>query len=171
MSRQPLPLLFSSVFGILMVLTAARPTGPIGVAALGLSAVSLMLSLFVRRAAMVAVLLCIGAMAIAEPSPFFAAVSGLSAAAYLVLRYAEDSEAAAFTVPTVLGMLGFTAAGVAATAVSLQVKWVPLLAPTVVVAVLILVAMPLWGDEHTGALSTPTAEPTADASVDPGPSD
>lgn len=147
---------FSQAFGILMVLTAARPAGPIGVALLAVSAVALFAGLFARRASVGAVLLVIAGMAMAAPSPFFAAVSGLSAAAYLVLRYADDSDAVAFTLPTVVGLLGFTAAGVAATAVSLELTWIPLVAPAVVVVILILIAAPLWGDEQTGAISAPT---------------
>ena len=117
---------FAQAFGILMVLTAARPAGLIGIVVLALSAAALLAGLFYRRAATVAVLLSIGAMALADPSPFFAAVSGLSAAAYLVLRYADDSDAVAVTMPTAVGLLGFTAAGLAATAVDIPVKWVPL---------------------------------------------
>ena len=150
---------FAQAFGILMVLTAARPAGLIGIVVLALSAVALLAGLFYRRAATVAVLLSIGAMALADPSPFFAAVSGLSAAAYLVLRYADDSDAVAVTMPTAVGLLGFTAAGLAATAVDIQVKWVPLLAPGVVVAILILVAMPMWSDERT-ALASGASDPS-----------
>ena len=150
---------FAQAFGILMVLTAARPAGLIGIVVLALSAAALLAGLFYRRAATVAVLLSIGAMALADPSPFFAAVSGLSAAAYLVLRYADDSDAVAVTMPTAVGLLGFTAAGLAATAVDIQVKWVPLLAPGVVVAILILVAMPMWSDERT-ALASGASDPS-----------
>ena len=150
---------FAQAFGILMVLTAARPAGLIGIVVLALSAAALLAGLFYRRAATVAVLLSIGAMALADPSPFFAAVSGLSAAAYLVVRYADDSDAVAVTMPTAVGLLGFTAAGLAATAVDIQVKWVPLLAPGVVVAILILVAMPMWSDERT-ALASGASDPS-----------
>jgi hypothetical protein len=161
MSRSSLPPLFSALaaqaFGILMVVTAVRPSGPIGLAALGLSALALLAGLFVRQAAPAAVVVSIAAMGLADPTPVFAAVSGLSAAAYLLLRYAESdggpgSDAVTLTVPTAVGLVGFTLAALAASAIGTQLAWVPLLAPLIAMAILILVALPLWADERTGAL-------------------
>lgn len=153
MNRQAVALLFSSAFGILMVLTAVRPSGAIGLVALALSAAGLLAGLFIRQAAVGAVLVCIVAMAVDNPDPLFAAVAGLSAAVYLVLRYSDISAAATLTLPTAVGLVGFTAAGVAATAVGVQVKWLPLAAPLIVVAILVVVALPLWADERTGVLA------------------
>lgn len=171
MSRGPILLLFSSAFGILMVVTAVRPAGPIGLAALGLSTAALVAGLFVRQAAAAAVLVSVAAMAVADPTPLFAAVSGLSAAVYLVLRYgvspggsglAADAggDAVTLTVPTVLGLVGFTVAGLAASLVGLHLAWVPLLAPLIAVTILVVAAMPLWADDRTGALpSAPDVAP------------
>jgi hypothetical protein len=170
MSRQPIPPLFSSLaaqaFGILMVITAVRPSGPIGLAALGLSAATLLAGLFVRQAAAAAVCVSIAAMALADPTPVFAAVSGLSAAAYLLLRYSGSdggpgSDVVTLTVPTAVGLVGFTAAGLAASVTGPQLPWVPFLAPLIAMAILIVVALPLWADERTGALPAPAPAPEA----------
>jgi hypothetical protein len=152
MNRRPAALLFSSAFGVLMVAAAARPTGAWGLAALGLAVAALVAALFVRTAAVVAVLLTIAGMALGDPVPVLAAVSGLAAAAYLITRYADD--AATLTVPTVAGMVGFTVAGAAAGAVSLQLTWVPLVAPAIMATILILVAAPLVAE----VFSAPAAD-------------
>lgn len=153
MSRRPRALLFfSTALGVLMVAAAAGPAGPLGLAAVGLAGAAVLAGLFVRPAAVVAVLLAIAAMALGDPEPLLAAVSGLSATGYLLTRYADD--AVTLTVPTVLGMVGFTVAGALASAVSLQVTWAPLVAPAVLAAILILVAAPLVAELFTG----PTAD-------------
>ena len=150
---------FSAAFGLLMVVTAGGTGGPVVLAALGLAVVAVAVSLIDRRAATAAVLVSIVALALSEPAPLFAAVSGLSAATYLVTRHAIGSAAVTLTVPTVAGMLGFTAVGLAATAVALPVNWIPLLAPALMAAVLVVVAFPLLADERTGVLAGPTVEP------------
>ena len=170
MTRQSALLLFSSAFGILMVVTAVRPAGPMHLAVLGLSTAALLAGLFVRQAAAAAVLICVAAMAVADPTPLFAALSGLSAAVYLVLRYAVSSgvrgftgargsasDAVTMTMPTVVGMVGFTLVGLTASLLDLELAWVPLLAPLIAVTILVVVALPLWADERTGYL--PAAEP------------
>jgi hypothetical protein len=67
------------------------------------------------------------------------ATSGLCAAAYLVLRHT-----ATVTSPTVLGVVGFTAAGLAAASLPFQLPWVPLLAPLAVLVLYVLVTRPFW---------------------------
>lgn len=148
---------FSAAFGLLMVVTAGGTGGPVVLAALVPALVAVAASLVDRRAAPVAVLLSIIALAISDPAPLFAAVSGLSAATYLVTRHATGSGTATLTLPMVAGMLGFTAVGLAATAIALPVDWIPLLAPALVAAVLIVVAFPLLADEHTGDLPGPAS--------------
>ena len=149
---------FAAAFGLLMVVTAGGTGGPVVLAALGLAVVAVAVSLVDPRAATVAVLLSIIALALSDPAPLFAAASGLSAATYLVTRHAIGSGTPMLTVPTVAGLLGFTAVGLAATAVALPVNWIPLLAPVLMAAVLIVVAIPLLADERTGTLAGPTVE-------------
>ena len=150
------PAVFGPAFGLLMVVTAGATGGPVALAVLGLAVAAVAVGVLDRRAAMAAVLLSITALALSEPDPVFAAVSGMSAAIYLLARHAVGSDAVMLTVPTVAGLIGFTLAGLAATAVALPVNWIPLLAPAIVAAVLIVVALPLLADEHTGAIRGPT---------------
>ena len=150
------PAVVGPVFGLLMVVTAGATGGPVALAVLGLALAAVAVGVLDRRAAMAAVLLSVAALALSEPDPLFAAVSGMSAATYLLARHAVGSDAVMLTVPTVSGLIGFTLAGLAATAVALPVNWIPLLAPVIVAAVLIVVALPLLADEHTGAIRGPT---------------
>ena len=150
------PAVFGPACGLLMVGTAGATGGPVVLAVLGLAVAAVAVGVLDRRAAMAAVLLSITALALSEPDPVFAAVSGMSAATYLLARHAVGSDAVMLTVPTVAGLIGFTLAGLAATAVALPVNWIPLLAPVIVAAVLIVVALPLLADEHTGAIRGPT---------------
>ncbi len=136
--------MLSTAFGVLMVAAAVRPTGPWGLAVAGLAGAALLAGLFFRPASTVAVLLTITAMALGDPVPLLAAVSGLSAAAYLVSRYAD--RALTLTVPTALGMLGVAAAGVAAAVLGLELTWAPLVAPAIMAGILIVVAAPLFAE-------------------------
>ena len=151
--------LFGPAFGLLMVVTAGATGGPVVLAVLGLAVIAVGVSLADRRAATVAVLLNIVALALSDPSPLFAAVSGMSAAAYLVVRHSAGGGAVTMTIPMVAGLLGFTAAGLAATAVAVPVSWIPLLAPAIIAAVLIVVAWPLLGDDRTGDIPGPASDP------------
>ena len=135
----------STAFGVVMVLAAGLEGGSavLAVLAAGLAAVAA--GLLDRRVAVGAVLLTIVGLAIGEPTPLYAAVSGLAAATYLVTRYGDATGAATLTVPTVAGLLGFTMVGLAATAITTKITWVPLLAPVVMTGVLVVVAIPLLG--------------------------
>ena len=125
------PSVFGPAFGMLMVVTAAATAGPMVLAVLGLALVAVAVGVFDRRAATAAVLLSIAGLALSDPPAVFAAVSGMSAAAYLLTRHAVGSAAVTLTVPTVAGLVGFTVAGLAATAVAVPVSWIPLLAPAI----------------------------------------
>ena len=138
----------SGAFGAVMVLTAGIGGGPVVLATLAAAVVAVAAGLFDRRAALVAVLLTVVALAVGTPTPLFAAVSGLAAATYLLTGYADRTGAVTLTVPTVAGLVGFTLAGLAATAVTTAVTWMPLLAPAVMTAVLIVVAVPLLAGER-----------------------
>lgn len=155
------PAVVGPVFGLLMVVTAGATGGPVVLAVLGLAVAAVAVGVLDRRAAVAAVLLSVAALALSEPDPLFAAVSGMSAATYLLAGHAVGSDAVTLTVPTVAGMVGFTLAGLVATAVALPVSWIPLLAPVVVATVLIVVALPLLADDRTGAIAGPTVEPAS----------
>jgi hypothetical protein len=129
----------STAFGLLMVASAAvQADGPGVIAAIAASAAVLVGSVF-RPAASIAVLLTVSVVVFADAPPVLAATSGLCAAAYLVLRHTI-----AITSPTVLGAVGFTAVGLAAASLPIQLPWVPLLAPLVVLMLYVLVTRPFW---------------------------
>jgi hypothetical protein len=134
----PASLAFSTAFGFLMVSAAAvHARGPAAVAS-GLAVTAVLIGLWLRPAATVAVLLIAAALAVSGPPPVFAALSGLAATFYLLLRHAAGTGAPTTTRPTALAAVGFTVAGLAATAVPLQLPWLPLLAPPAVTAIYLL---------------------------------
>jgi hypothetical protein len=141
---QPAPLAFSTAFGFLMVTAAAVQADKAGSIALVLAVVAVLTGLVYRATATLSVLLVIATIMLSDPPPLFAAVSGLSAAAYLVLRHAAGPPAGLVTTtrPTVIGMVGMTLVGIAATSVPLRLPWLPLLAPPAVVVVFVLVTLP-----------------------------
>ncbi|GFG69580.1 hypothetical protein [Mycolicibacter senuensis] len=132
-----LPLVLSGVCGMAMAATVAA--GASGVAAgAALAAAGAVLAGFRwRAAATAAVLLAVVAIGISDPPTVSAAVAGLTAVGYLVLRHAGT-----MTLPTVIAALGFTVAGSAATAFPWSLPWLPLLAPFVVLGVGVVVAQP-----------------------------
>jgi hypothetical protein len=129
----------STAFGLVMVASAAvQSNGPGLVAAVVAAAVVFAGSVF-RPAATVAVLLTVAVIVVADAPPLLTATCGLCAAAYLALRHT-----ATVSSPTVLGAVGFTAAGLAAASVPIQLPWVPLLAPLAVLAIYVLMTRPFW---------------------------
>lgn len=148
----------SAAFGIVMVLAAGLDGAAVILGVLAGALAAVVAGLFDRRAAVVAVLLTVVALAIGAPTPLFAAVAGMAAAAYLLTGYAHVTGADTLTVPTVAGLIGFTLAGLAAATITTKITWVPLLAPVVMTAVLIVVAIPLLSGNRTGPAGA--ADPT-----------
>lgn len=139
---QPAPLVFSTFFGLLMVLAATGSGGvPVWVGA-ALALLGLAAGLFHRPSAVLAVLATAATLALSDTSVLFAAACGLSATAYLVIRYATPDVAgigvATMTGPTVIGMVGCTLAAVTAALVPWRLAWVPLLAPLLVVGIVVV---------------------------------
>jgi hypothetical protein len=138
----------STVFGALMAgLGAAGSHGPAVVAAssTAIAAVAVGVGVAFRPAATVAVLLTVAVMIVAsDPSPVFAAWSGLCAAAYLVCRHAVGTPAGVviWSWPTAVAAVGFSFAGVVATSFPLQLPWLPLAAPLAVLAIYVLATRP-----------------------------
>ncbi len=129
----------STAFGLVMVASAAVDADRPGLIAAFAATAAVLVSNFVRPAATVAVLLVVAVIVLVDAPPVLTATSGLCAAAFLVLRHA-----ATVTAPTVLGALGFTAAGLAATSLPVHLPWVPLLAPLTVLLLYVLVTRPFW---------------------------
>ena len=138
-AASPVTRAVSTAFGWVMVASAAvQADGPGLVAAVVAAAAVLVGSVF-RPAATIAVLATVAVLVLADAPPVLTATSGLCAAAYLVLRHT-----AAVTSPTMLGAVGFTAVGLAAASLPIQLPWVPLLAPLAVLVLYVLVTRPFW---------------------------
>jgi hypothetical protein len=136
----------ATAFGLLMVAATGVESqhGPAFVAAmLALGAVGV--GMVFRAAATLAVLLAVAAIAFTDPLPIFAAVSGLAATLYLVLRHATKHVVTA-SAPTLVAALGFTIVGLAATSFPLQLPWLPLVAPLAVLGIFLLATGPFLAD-------------------------
>jgi hypothetical protein len=140
----------STACGLLMVAAVGVGTHGsarvVAIAALGAVAVAVLL----RPVATLAVLLTVVVIALTGPTATVAAVAGLSATLYLVLRHGAASDAGldSVSVATLVAALGFTLAGLVATAFPLGIPWVPLLAPLAVFAVYLLATRPFLRDEE-----------------------
>lgn len=138
---------FSIAFGLLMVGLAADGTHGRAVAAWATALGAVLAGTAFRPAATLAVLLSVVTVVLSDPPPVFVALSGLSAAAYLVCRHAVGGSAGVVlgSWPTAVGAVGFTFAGLVATSFPLQLPWLPLAAPLAALAVYVLAVRPFLG--------------------------
>jgi hypothetical protein len=134
----------SAAFGLVMVAAAVVQADTTALVAAGVAAAAVLLGTGFRPAASLAVLITAAVIVIADAPPMLAALSGLSAAGYLVLRHTV-----AATAPTMVGAVGFTAAGLAAASLPVQLPWLPVLAPLAVVVTYVLVIRPFWSERGT----------------------
>ena len=144
--------LLSTACGLLMVASVGIGTqGPARVIAWA-ALVVVALAVLLRPLATLAVLLTVLVIAATGPTAVVAAVAGLSAAVYLILRHAAASGVGLDSVSaaSVVSALGFTLAGLVATAFPLQLPWLPLLAPLAVFAIYLLATRPFLGDDGGG---------------------
>jgi hypothetical protein len=141
---QPAPRLMSTGFGLLMVTAAAVYADGLELLAAAIAVGAVLAGLVFRVAATLAVVFAVGLIVASGASPLFAAVSGMAAAAYLVVRHAIGGPGGGVTMPitmtrpTSLAIVGFTFVGVVATSVPLQLPWLPLLAPPAAVAMYLI---------------------------------
>jgi hypothetical protein len=147
-AAQPAPLAFSTVFGILMAAACAVHADRPGLVAVALAVAAVLVGLRFSAAATVAVLLTAAALVLSEPPVLFAALSGLSAAAYLVLRHAAAAGVVTTTWPTVIGAIGFTVVGAVAASAPLHAPWLPVLAPPAAVAIFAMATVPFLGERR-----------------------
>jgi hypothetical protein len=134
----------STAFGLVMVAAASVQADDAALIAAALSTRGILVGNVFRPAATLAVLLAATALVLNESPAMLASLSGLCAACYLVLRHT-----AAITAPTVIGAVGFTAVGLAAVTLPLELAWAPLLAPLVMVALVALVTRPFWAQRQS----------------------
>ncbi|WP_233209324.1 hypothetical protein [Mycobacterium sp. ENV421] len=132
--------LVAASFAVAMTAATAVGADTRWLAAAAVALIAIIVGLFVRAAATVAVLAATAAIVLTGPHPMLAATSGVCAAAYLVLTYAT------LTRVTAIGIAGFAAAGALAAAVPVDLPWLPLLAPVAVVAVVGLALSPFSAD-------------------------
>ena len=137
----------STVFGLLMVAAATAGSQGPPVVVGGVAVIAVGVGIAFRPAATAAVLLSVGVIVVSNPSHVLAALSGLSAAAYLVCRHAVGKPAgvAMGSWPTVVGATGFSFAGLVATSFPLQLPWLPLVAPLAVLAIYVVATRPFLG--------------------------
>jgi hypothetical protein len=147
---QPTVYILSTASGLLMVAAAGIESRGPTLVAVALATLAVLAGTVFRQVATLAVLLTVSVIVLLNPAPALAAASGLSAAVYLVLRHAAGSGTGLATVsgPTIVGAVGFTFAGLVATAFPLQLPWVPLLAPLAVFAIYALATRPFLRDEN-----------------------
>jgi hypothetical protein len=132
----------ATAFGLLMAAaSAAQSDGRVLTAAIA-GALAVLAGIRYRQAATVAVVASACAVAIADPAPAVAALAGLCAAAYLVLRHASGSETA--TLPTISCAVGFSLLAYLATSIPIHLAWLPLAAPLAVFAMYVIVMRPLF---------------------------
>ena len=138
--------LLSTAFGLVMVAASGFQTdGPALVLAM-LAAVAVLAGIAFRVAATVAVLLAAAAIVVSDAPPMLAALAGLAAACYLVLRYTEGGSirVVGASAPAMLAALGFTFVGVLAASFPFELPWLPLLAPLAVFGIYVLATGPFY---------------------------
>jgi hypothetical protein len=144
----------SAAFGLVMIAAAAVAADGTALVAAGVAVAAVLVGTAFRPAAALAVLITAAVIVLADAPPVLAALSGLSAAGYLVLRHTV-----AATAPTVVGAVGFTTAGLAAASLPVQLPWLPVVAPLAVVVSYVMAIRPFWDAPATrrGGATSDTA--------------
>jgi hypothetical protein len=132
----------ATIFGLVMVASAVVGTHGSALATAGVAAIAVGVGMVIRPIATLAVLLSVLTLTMSDPSPLLAAGSGLCATGYLIFRYGS---AVIGSRATLVGAVGFTFAGLVATSFPLQVPWLPLAAPLVILAIYVLATRPFVG--------------------------
>lgn len=138
--------LLSAAFGLVMAAAAGfQTTGPALVLAM-LAVATVLVGIGFRVAATAAVLLAAAAIVVSDAPPMLAALAGLSAACYLVLRYTEagSTRVLGASAPAMVAALGFTFVGVLAASFPFELPWLPLLAPLAVLGIYALATRPFF---------------------------
>jgi hypothetical protein len=128
-------------FGLLMAAATAVDGEWPAVVVATMALIAVLAGVAFRPAATLALLLAVLAIALGNTTPLLVAVSGFSAAAYLVLRHT-----AAVTATTLIAAVGFSFVGLVATVFPLHVPWLPLAAPLAAFGCYVLVTRPFLGD-------------------------
>jgi hypothetical protein len=138
--------LLSTAFGLMMGAAAGFQTSGLPLVLAMCAAAAVLAGIALRVTATVAVLSAASAIALADAPPMLAALAGLSAACYLVLRYTEGGSTRVMgaSAPAMLAALGFTFVGVLAASFPFELPWLPLLAPLAVFGIYVLAIRPFY---------------------------
>lgn len=141
---QPGARALAALFGLLMVGLAALGSHGLASVTAAVALVGVGFGMIFRPAATLSVLLTVGVIVLSNPPQPVGVLSGLCAAAYLVCRHAVGTPVGTVlgSWPTVVGAVGFTAAGWVAASFPLQLPWLPLVAPLAVLAIYVLATRP-----------------------------
>ncbi len=149
--------LLSTAFGVVMVAAAGIQTDGPALALATVGAFGVLAGVVHRGAATAAVLSSASAVAVSQAPPMPAAVAGLAAACYLVLRYTErdSTRLIGASATTMLAALCFAFVGVVAASFPFELPWLPLLAPLAVFGSYVLATRPFYtAAERGGKLSS-----------------
>ncbi|MGE2835283.1 hypothetical protein [Mycobacterium sp. SMC-4] len=135
--------LVPTLFGLLMVVAATAGTTPIALVGAAAAAIAVLISVRVPMAATGAVLLTVCTVLLAQPAPMYTALSGLAAAAYLVLRHNRGR----VSVPAMIAAVGFTGLATLVVAAPVELPWVPLVAPIALFVAYVLALRPFLRDD------------------------
>jgi hypothetical protein len=135
----------SLAFGLVMVAAAAVAASGAALAVVPAAVAAVVVGIRVSGAPTFAVGCTVVLLVLTDPPPVVAALAGLSATAYLVLRHTAHIEEAAPRA-TVVGAVGFSAAGMVAVLIPADLAWLPLAAPVAVLAVYVIVTRPYLAD-------------------------
>ncbi|MCB0947693.1 MAG: hypothetical protein KDB44_00135 [Mycobacterium sp.] len=127
-----------------MVGAAAHRAGASALIVAAAALVAVLVAGWLRSVATVAVLLTVLTVVLADPAPMYTALAGLAGTAYLVLRHGAGQA----TAPTMVAAAGFAAVAAIAVAVPVQVPWLPLAAPLVLLAGYLLSLKPFLTELH-----------------------
>jgi hypothetical protein len=131
----------SMAFGLLMVAAAAVGTRGPSLAVVAVAVAAVLLGARVAAAVTVAVGCTVLLIVLTDPPPVVAALAGLGATAYLLLRHTPHAEESV-SWPTVACVVGLSAVGMTAVLIPADVAWLPLVAPVAVLAVYVVVTRP-----------------------------
>jgi hypothetical protein len=147
----------STGFGLVMMAAAGFQTTGTAFAVAMAAGAAVVAGIGLRIAATSAVLLAAAAVVLSDAPPLLAALAGLCAACYLVLRHTESGPIGviAASAPTMIAALGFTFVGVLAASFPFELPWLPLLAPLAVFGIYVLCTRPFYraGDGGLGVSS------------------
>jgi hypothetical protein len=139
--------LAATAMGLLMVAVSSIHVHGAMLAIPALAAGAVAAGIVFRSLATLSVVIVAVVIGITGPPAAYAALAGLCAVAYLVMRHGVNT-AGVLTVPTAVAAVGFTVAGLVASAFPLRLPWLPLVAPLAVLALCLMAVQPFLHEDH-----------------------